>query len=54
MIKYYSDFNTEKIALVHGDINNKIEFAKDLKEEISRKNKTTKVVVVNKRTELLI
>jgi len=36
------------------NLNNKIEFAKDLKEEISRKNKTTKVVVVNKRTELLI
>lgn len=54
MIKYYSDINSEKIALVHGNFKAKCGFAKELQEEISRKNKTSKVVVINKTTEILL
>lgn len=50
LINYYSEIQTEKIALVHSEFKNKIDFAKDLQKEISRKNKTSKVVVVNKST----
>jgi len=54
LLKYYSDIQTEKIALVHGDFNDKCDFTKELQEEISKKNKTSKVVCVNKSTELLL
>ena len=54
LLKYYSDINAEKIALVHSEYNSKLEFAKELQEEISRKNKTGKVIAVNKNTELLL
>lgn len=54
MLKYYSDINTEKICLVHGDFDGKLSFAKELQEEITRKNKTSKVIVVNKSTEILL
>ena len=54
MLKYYSNINCEKIALVHGDFKQKCVFAKKLQETISNKNKTSKVVCVNKNTEILI
>ena len=54
LLKYYSDVNCEKVALVHGEFKSKCEFAKELQQEISRKNKTGKVIVVNKDTEILL
>jgi len=54
MLKYYSDINCEKVCLVHGEMKAKCEFGKELQEEISRKNKTARVVVVNKSTEILL
>lgn len=54
MLKYYSDINSEKVALVHGDFKEKCLFGKALQEEISKKNKTSKVVVVNSSTEVLL
>lgn len=54
LINYYSSGNFDKVALVHGEMKNKCEFGKDLQEEISKKNKTTRVVVVNKNTEILL
>lgn len=54
LLKYYSEIQAEKIALVHGEINEKNEFSKELQEEISKKNKTSKVICVNKSTELLL
>lgn len=54
MLKYYSDLNCEKICLVHGEYKAKCKFGKELQEEISRKNKTGKVVVANKSTSLLL
>lgn len=54
LLKYYSDYNFDKIALVHGNFSDKVNFSKELQEEISKKNKTGKVTCVNKSTELLI
>ena len=50
LINYYKGLNVEKIYLVHGDMQGKIELAEDLREEISKCSKTTKVCVVNKDT----
>ena len=52
MLKYYSDINAEKICLVHGEFKTKCEFGKALEQEISRKNKTTRVITVNKGTTI--
>lgn len=52
LLNYYSSGNFEKICLVHGDFDDKINFAKVLQEEISKKNKTSKVIVVNKGTTI--
>ena len=54
MLKYYSDINAEKICLVHGEMKGKIEFAKKLQDEISKKNKTSRVVIINKGTEIVV
>ena len=53
-LKYYSDINCEKIALVHGEFKGKCEYAKTLQEEVYKKNKTSKVICVNKSTEILL
>lgn len=52
MIEYYSNINTKKIYLVHGEMNGKVEFAQDLKEELSKKSKSTQVCVVNNATKI--
>lgn len=54
MLKYYSDINAEKICLVHGEMAGKISFGKALQEEISRKNKTARVVVINNSSVVLL
>lgn len=54
LLKYYSDVNCEKVALVHGNFDSKCKFAKELQDEISRKNKNSKVVIVNKNTEIIL
>jgi metallo-beta-lactamase family protein len=54
LMEYYSNVNCEKVALVHGDYKTKCEFAEELQEEISRKNRTSKVICVNKSTEILL
>ena len=50
LLDYYSDFQCEKIALVHSEFKPKCEFGKDLQEMISKKNKNSKVIIVNKST----
>ncbi len=47
LLWYYSEVQCEKIALVHSEMSSKIVFAKNLQEEISRKNKTSKVICIN-------
>jgi metallo-beta-lactamase family protein len=48
LLKVYGATECEKIVLIHGEMNGKIEFAKELQEEISKNNNTSKVVVANK------
>lgn len=50
LLKYYSDFQAEKICIVHSEMDEKIIFCKELQEEIAKKNKTSKVICVNKDT----
>ena len=45
MLDYYSDINAKAIILQHGDIKDKYKFAEVLTQEISKKDKTTKVYV---------
>ena len=54
LLKYYSSIHAEKICLIHGQMEGKIEFAQDLKKEIANKSMTTTVCVVNKNTEIVI
>jgi metallo-beta-lactamase family protein len=54
LLNYYSNINCENVYLVHGNYNDKLEFAEDLKNEISRKNKTTKVTPVNYKTKIIL
>lgn len=50
LLYYYSNIDCEKIYLVHGDMNGKIEFAKELQKAISKNNKTSRVICTNKDT----
>lgn len=50
----YGQASYEKIALVHGDFDGKVKFSEELRNEISKRNRTDKVIVVNKGTEILI
>lgn len=50
LLKYYSDISCSQIALVHGQMDSKLPFAGLLKKELEKKNKTTKVTIVNKST----
>lgn len=52
LLEYLSNGNFDKVALVHGNWNNKINFGKELQELINRKNKTGKVIIANHSTEL--
>lgn len=54
LLQYYSSVDCEKVLLVHGDMDGKVEFAADLEEAISKNNKTSKVVCVNKGYSLSI
>lgn len=54
LLSVYSagDANYDKIAIVHSDCKNKVQFCKDLQDELSKRNKTTKVICVNKSTTI--
>lgn len=54
LLQYYSDGNFDKIAIVHSNFNDKVAFCKELQEWLSKKNKTGKVICVNKSTEILL
>ena len=49
LLKTYGVVECEKIILVHGQMNGKIEFARELQEEISKNNNTSKVIICNKK-----
>lgn len=48
LLDYYGKVDAQRIVLVHGDMDGKIEFAKDLKARLSSNNLTTKVSVAQK------
>lgn len=54
LLNYYSNINCETVYLVHGNKNDREEFAEDLRNEISRKNCTTKVINVNYETKIVV
>lgn len=54
LIDYLSSINTQKICLVHGEMQGRIELAEDLKNNFSKLSKTTTICVVNKDTTLTL
>ena len=52
LINYYKEINTEKIYLVHGDKQARIELKEDLEKELEKCLKSTRVVIVNKGTKI--
>ena len=54
LLKYYGGVECEKVLLVHGEMSGKLSFAKELEKEISKNNKTSRVVCVNKGYSLTI
>lgn len=52
LINYYKSINCDKIYLVHSNNDSKLEFKKDLENEISNCLKTTRVIAVNKGTKI--
>lgn len=54
MLEYYSNINCNKIYLVHGSQDRKEAFKPILEEEISKKNKTTKVVIPDSETKMYL
>lgn len=54
LLKYYSDINSDKICIVHSDKNHKNDFCKALQDELSKKNKTQRVICVTKNSSVNI
>ena len=54
LLKYYSDMNSDKICIVHSDKKYKTDFCKALQDELSKKNKTQRVVCITKNSSLNI
>lgn len=52
LINYYKGINTEKIYLVHGDKQARMELKEDLENELSKCLKTTRVIIVNNGTKI--
>ena len=52
LIDYYSSISADKICLVHGEQNSKLEFAKVLQEEIYNKGNRARVVCVNRHMNI--
>lgn len=54
LLDYYSSIEADKIALVHGEYEAKVEFAHELQDAITDKGKSGRVICVNRSTELVI
>ena len=52
LLEYLSNGIFDKIALVHGNWDNKIIFGRDLQELLSKKNKSGKVIIANHSTKI--
>ena len=52
LVKYYKSINCEKIYLVHGDEQARIELKQDLEKALSDLCKSTRVIIANKGTKI--
>ncbi len=52
LVGYYSSILSQKIYLVHGDEDAKLNLKKDIEARLAEKYRTTKVIVTNKSTKL--
>lgn len=52
LLEYYSSINCNKIVVVHSNKEYKLQFVEDLKNEISKVNKTTKIVNAEKNIKI--
>ena len=54
LMDYYTDIPYNKICLVHGEMNGKVEFAKTLKDKLASNGKSARVIAVNADTKIYI
>ena len=54
LMAYYTEISYNKICLVHGEMNGKVEFAKSLKEKLAFNGKSARVIAVNADTKIYI
>ena len=54
LMAYYTEIPYNKICLVHGEMNGKVEFAKSLKDMLTFNGKSSRVIAVNADTKIYI
>ena len=54
LMAYYTEIPYNKICLVHGEMNGKVEFAKALKDKLASNGKSARVIAVNADTKIYI
>ena len=54
MTEYYTNINCNKLVLHHGDIEGKKQLKEDLEEIFYQKCQTTKVIVADKNTKIIL
>ena len=54
LMDYYTEILYNKICLVHGEMNGKVEFAKTLKDKLASNGKSARVIAVNADTKIYI
>ena len=54
LMAYYTEIPYNKICLVHGEMNGKVEFAKTLKNKLASNGKSARVIAVNADTKIYI
>ena len=54
LMAYYTEIPYNKICLVHGEMNGKVEFAKSLKDKLASNGKSARVIAVNTDTKIYI
>ena len=54
LMDYYTEILYNKICLVHGEMNSKVEFAKALKDKLASNGKSARVIAVNADTKIYI
>ena len=54
LMAYYIEIPYNKICLVHGEMNGKVEFAKALKDKLASNGKSARVIAVNADTKIYI